>query len=95
LNPDGSVGYFAFERLEFGQSLHLSAVYAAVQAVSGVRDARVTMLRRLDLDAADPSKVRDDIVVRPTEIVVVQNDPNDPSKGRVIVTRGLGGFVDT
>ena len=95
LNPDGSVGYFAFERLEFGQSLHLSAVYAAVQAVSGVRDARVTTLRRLDLDAADPSKVRDDIVVRPTEIVVVQNDPNDPSKGRVIVTRGLGGFVDT
>jgi predicted phage baseplate assembly protein len=95
LNPDGSVGYFAFERLGFGQSIHLSTVYAVVQAVSGVRDARVTTLRRMDLDAADPSKVRDDIFVRPTEIVVVQNDPNDPSKGRVIVTRGLGGFVDT
>jgi predicted phage baseplate assembly protein len=95
LNPDGSAGYFAFERLEFGQSIHLSTVYAVVQAVSGVRDAKITTLRRMDLDAADPSKVRDDIFVRPTEIVIMQNDPADPSNGRLSVTRGTGGFVDT
>jgi len=95
LTPDGSAGYFAFERLGFGQSIHLSTVYAVVQAVPGVRDAKITTLRRMDLDAADPAKVRDDIVVRPTEIVIIQNDPADPSKGRLSVTRGTGGFVDT
>jgi predicted phage baseplate assembly protein len=95
LNPDGSAGYFAFERVGFGQNIHLSAVYAAVQAVPGIHDARITTLRRMDLDAADPSIVRDDIFIRPTEIAVIQNDPADPSKGRLTVTRGTGGFVDT
>jgi hypothetical protein len=95
LNPDGSAGYFAFERVGFGQNIHLSAVYAAVQAVPGIYDARITTLRRMDLDAADPSIVRDDIFIRPTEIAVIQNDPADPSKGRLTVTRGTGGFVDT
>jgi predicted phage baseplate assembly protein len=95
LNPDGSAGYFAFERLEFGQNIHLSAVYAAVHAVQGIRDAKITTFRRMDLDAADPSTVRDDIFIRPTEIATIQNDPADPSKGRLTVTRGIGGFVDT
>jgi predicted phage baseplate assembly protein len=95
LNPDGSAGYFAFERLGFGQNIHLSAVYAAVQVVSGIRDARITKLRRMDLDATDPTIVRDDIFIRPTEIAVIQNDPADPSKGSLTVTRGTGGFVDT
>jgi predicted phage baseplate assembly protein len=95
LNPDGSTGYFAFERLGFGQTIHLSAVYAAIQALPGIRDARITTLRRMDLDATDPSIVRDDIFIRPTEIAVIQNDPGDASKGTLTVTRGRGGFVDT
>lgn len=48
LNPDNTAGYFAFERLEFGQSIYLSTVYAELQRVSGVRDATITTLRRLD-----------------------------------------------
>jgi predicted phage baseplate assembly protein len=95
LNPDGTAGYFAFERLRFGESIHLSAVYAAVHAVPGVRDAIVTRLRRMDLDAGDPTKVRDDILVQPTEIAVIQDDPTDPARGRLAVVLGGGGFVDT
>ena len=95
LNADGTPGYFAFERLQFGESIHLSAVYAAVHAVAGVRDATITRLRRMDLDAGDPTKVRDDIFVQPTEIAVIQDDPTDPARGRVAVVLGSGGFVDT
>lgn len=97
LNPgaaaDNSAGFFAFERLGFGESIHLSAVYAALQAVAGVKDARITTLRRLDTDT-DPTKVRDSIFIRPTELAIVRNDPNQPSKGTVSVT-GTGGFTDT
>jgi predicted phage baseplate assembly protein len=95
LNADGTPGYFAFERLQFGESIHLSAVYAAVHAVAGVREATITRLRRMDLDAGDPTKVRDDIFVQPTEIAVIQHDPTDPARGRVAVVLGGGGFVDT
>ncbi len=94
LNPDGSAGYFAFQILGFGESIHLSAVYATVQDVPGVRDARITTLRRMDQDAADLSIVREDIFIRPTEIAAIGNDPGDPSKGALVVSPGTGGFDD-
>ena len=95
VNPDGTPGYFAFERLEFGESIHLSAVYAAVHAVPGVRAAAVTRLRRMDQDAADPGVVRDDILVRPAEIGLIGDDPADPARGALVIALGSGGFVDT
>jgi predicted phage baseplate assembly protein len=94
LNPDGSAGYFAFQSLGFGESIHLSAVYATVQDVPGVSDARITTLRRMDQDAADPAMVRDDIFIRPTEMASIGNDPGDPSKGGLVVSAGMGGFDD-
>jgi hypothetical protein len=95
LNPDGTPGFFAFDRLQFGESIHLSAVYAAVHAIAGVRAATVPRLRRMDLDAADPARVRDSILLQPTEIAMVQDDPTDPARGTVAVELGSGGFVDT
>jgi predicted phage baseplate assembly protein len=95
LNPDGTFGFFAFENLQFGQNIHLSAVYAAVQAVPGVTDALVTTFRRMDLDASDPSVVRDDIFIRPTEIAVIGNDPTKPQNGLLVIQPGKGGFADT
>jgi hypothetical protein len=94
LNPDGQPGYFAFERLQFGQSIHLSNLYAAVQAVPGVRGAVVTVLRRLD-SAAGSAAVPDAIFIRPTELAFVGNDPAEPAKGTLTVTWREGGFVDT
>ena len=41
-NPDSSLGFFAFDRLGFGQSISLSAVYATAQAVPGVTSVNVT-----------------------------------------------------
>ena len=94
VNPDGTPGYFAFERLQFGESIHLSAVYAAVQNIAGVQSAVIGTLRRMDLDAADPSVVRDDIFIRPREIAVIGNDPAQPLQGQLVIT-AQGGFQDT
>jgi predicted phage baseplate assembly protein len=96
-NPDGSVGFFAMERLEFGQSVSLSAVYAALQAVPGVREATVTTLRRVGGASPDPpGTVRDHVFVRPTEIVTIANDPTDQANqfGKVTITLGSGGVPD-
>ncbi len=93
VNPDNTFGFFAFERLGFGESIHLSAVYAQLQSVPGVKDALITTLRRLDTDT-DPLKVRDSIFIRPTELAVILNDPAQPAKGTFSIT-GSGGFIDT
>ncbi len=93
-NPGGPPGYLAFERLQFGQSIHLSDLYRALQAVAGVRDAVVKRLRRPDQDA-DPATVRDDIFIRPAELAVLKNDPNDAAKGLLTVNWHEGGFIDT
>jgi hypothetical protein len=98
LNADGSAGYFAFERLNFGQSIHLSAVYAALQAVPGVSDALITTFRRLSAPAdTNLDTVRDDIFIRPTELAMIKNDPADTSSqyGKLVINLGKGGFADT
>jgi predicted phage baseplate assembly protein len=94
VNADGSRGYFAFESLRFGESLHLSSLYAAMQRIPGVTSARVIRFRRLPDDAADPLAVREHIFVRPTELAMVQNDPSDPARGLLSITAGARGFAD-
>jgi predicted phage baseplate assembly protein len=89
-NPDGSFGLFAFERLDFGVSLHLSDVYAAVQAVPGVRAARIPMFHHETRDATEAGRTIDDVethvLVRGSEIVRCDGDPADPSRGTLAVT---------
>jgi uncharacterized phage protein gp47/JayE len=92
-NPDGSLGFFAFERLAFGQSIFLSVIYAVIQAVPGVRDAAITTLRRSGPPPSDdPSVAPHDIVIGLTEIAVI--DTTDPAKGSLGIS-GQGGFSDT
>jgi uncharacterized phage protein gp47/JayE len=74
--------FFAFENLDFGQSIHLSSLYAALLAVPGVVDANITTLRRAD--DASGLNVADTIFIRPTEI----------ASGSFLVTLGQGGFAD-
>lgn len=86
--------FFAFERLGFGQGIHLSAVYAALQAAPGVRAATVITLRRPAADP-DPATVHSSILLRPTELAVIANDPTDPARGTLTVTWREGGFLDS
>src|SRR5262249_19653183 len=94
INPDGTSGYFAFESLDFGESLHVSAIYAFIQNIPGVSAANVTRFRRMDLDVDNLTMVRDDIFIGPTEIAVIGNDANQPDHGFLTIVQGTGGFVD-
>jgi predicted phage baseplate assembly protein len=96
VGPDGLAGFLAFDRLDFGSSLHQSAILAAIQNVAGVRSARLDMLRRVGPTLPDPSgTVRETIFVRPNEIPVIRDDAEDPTQGRLVLTLGEGGFADT
>jgi hypothetical protein len=92
--PGATPGFFAFERLAFGQSIHLSSLFAVIQAVPGVSGALVQTLRRPDQDT-DPATVRDHVFIRPTELATIANDPSNPTHGTITVTWRDGGFLDT
>jgi hypothetical protein len=77
---------FSFERLNFGQSVALSEVYAMVEEAPGVDFAVVRKFSRRD-DAIAP--VQEIIHANQNEILQCENDPLDPIKGTIkIVARG-------
>ena len=92
-NPNGPPGYFSFDRLHFGQNIALSDLYRSIQAVKGVRYAVIEKLQRRHSGSTIVESA--DILVGPTELVVIQNDPADPTKESLTVTHLEGGFVDT
>lgn len=91
-NPDGTAGYFAFDRLQFGQTIFLSELYAVVQSIAGVKDATITSLRRVGPGTAEAPGPPHDIAVGATEIGVI--GPPGAGQGQLTVN-GLGGFGGT
>jgi predicted phage baseplate assembly protein len=89
VNPDGTKGFFAFERMQFGESVYLSAVYAVIQAVPGVDSALIATLQPVD---AGSGVTPQDISAGPTEIVVV--DPSAEPASVLSIT-GQGGYPDS
>ena len=89
VNPDGSAGYFSLQNLQFGESIYVSAVYAVVQAITGVNDLQLNILCRAD----DPTTSVEDVFIRPTELAVIGTD----NTGQLLlsVQLGQGGFIDT
>jgi predicted phage baseplate assembly protein len=91
VNPDGSLGFFAFDRLQFGEPVFLSSLYAAVQAVAGVDNVVVTTLARVAPSPADAaSAAPHDILIGPTEVAVVDGKASPAS---VLTVIGKGGFA--
>jgi hypothetical protein len=90
INPDGSLGFFAFERLGFGEPVYLSAVYAAVQAVSGVDNAVVTTLSRMSPPADPANAAPHDIFPGPAEVAVIDSTAVAAS---TLAVSGNGGFA--
>jgi hypothetical protein len=77
--PDGSQGFFHPDRFTFGQPLHLSQLYAAIEEVAGVDVAEVTRFRRfgdttdaLDLGSIEAGRL---------QILRLANDPSLPEHG--------------
>ena len=86
---DGALGLFHPDRFTFGQPVYLSAVVAATQAVPGVDSVRATVFQCQRDDATNAI----DAGVLPMgrlEIARLDNDPNFPEHGVLVVTMGGG-----
>jgi hypothetical protein len=92
--PNGQLGFFHPDNLTFGQGIYLSKLVAAAQAVTGVQSVMVTKLQRLysvpegiiDKTALDSGV----LVMNPSEVAQLDNDPSFPEHGRLKLTLGGG-----
>ncbi|HTD37759.1 MAG TPA: putative baseplate assembly protein [Candidatus Limnocylindrales bacterium] len=93
----GSTGFFAFEKRTFGETLSLGELYALVQGIPGVANARITRFACIPPDGKDPypDAVRQELHAAARELFVVIDDLAHPEQGTVVVTYGGGGFADT
>lgn len=80
----GNRGQFAPDNLTFGQSIHVSRIVAAAQAVDGVLSVDVTGLSRF---GEGPNPDFDDGLLRigPTQIAHLDDDPAQPENGQLVI----------
>ena len=83
--PDGSPGLFNPARLNLGQPLYLSPLYAAAQAVDGVRSVEITAFERQDRPGVS-GLARGVLVPERLEFFLLDNDPEYPERGRFDLT---------
>ncbi len=87
--PDGSRGFFYPGNWVFGQSLYLSQIYAAVEAVQGVDSLEITVFRQFG--QPDNGELAKGVIsAGPWQIVQLDNDPNFMEHGVLKITM-LGG----
>jgi predicted phage baseplate assembly protein len=87
--PGGRTAFFHPDNFTFGQPVFLSRVYAAAQAVPGVERVEVTAFGRQGTPGSDAS-ASGRLEVGRLEIARLDNDPNHPERGVLVVT-ALGG----
>ena len=80
--PDGSTGFFQFERFTFGTPLERSALEAAIQGAPGVAGVLSVRFRRRGFTAGFVS-MPDTVTVGSNEIVLVENNPSRPERGSI------------
>jgi hypothetical protein len=93
LLPNGQPGFFHPDNLTFGQGIFVSKLVAAVQAVPGVQDVSVTELERFETSEppADIDMPGEELPLGSVlelgalEIARLDNDPNFPENGRLVV----------
>jgi hypothetical protein len=89
--PDGSLGFFHPDNLTFGQGIYVSRLLAAVQALPGVQNVKVTELERFEIsepsvDIADEELPANSVLtLGPLEIARLDNDPDFPENGSLAV----------
>lgn len=87
--PDGTRGLFHPDRFTFGQTVFLSPLYAAAQAVAGVASVQITRFQRAD--APDPVPLAAGrLPLGRLEIARLDNDPNFAERGVFRLTMGGG-----
>jgi predicted phage baseplate assembly protein len=87
--PDGTRGFFYPGNWVFGQSLYVSQIYAAVQAVAGVDSLEVIVFRRFG--QPDNGELANGVMpASPWQIIQLDNDPNFVEHGVLKVTMAGG-----
>jgi Baseplate J-like protein len=85
---DGSKGLFQPDFFTFGQTVYLSPLYAAAQAVAGVASVEITVFQRQDLPETS-GLTNGYLTMDRLEIPRLENDPNFAERG--LFTLKLGG----
>jgi hypothetical protein len=85
---DGRKGLFQPDFFTFGQTVYLSPLYAAAQAVAGVASVEITVFQRQGLPATS-GLTTGFLIMNRLEIARLENDPNFAERG--IFTLKLGG----
>jgi hypothetical protein len=87
--PDGQRGVFHPDNFTFGQTVYLSPLYAAVQAVAGVASVQIAMFQRQGQNDSKP--LADGFLpMGRLEIARCDNDPNFAERGVFRLTVGGG-----
>lgn len=89
VRSDGTLGFFHPDRFTFGQSVHLSAIIANVQAVPGVQSVIAQKFQQL---RDDITSAIDDGVLEfgRLEIARLDGNPNFPERGVLVLNMGGG-----
>jgi hypothetical protein len=87
--PDGRRGVFHPDNFTFGQTVWLSPLIAAAQALDGVASVQITVFQRQGQD--DPKPLQDGFLpMGRLEIARCDNDPNFAERGVFVLTVGGG-----
>lgn len=86
--PDGRRGMFHPDNFTFGQTVYLSRLYAAAQAVPGVASVHITKFQRQGTPDTKPLE-EGMLILGRLEIARLDNDPNFPEHG--VLRLSLGG----
>jgi len=88
--PDGSRALFHPDNFTFGQSVYLSSLYEAAQAVQGVASVVINDFKRLHVPADSKALDNGVLKINRLEIARLDNDPNFPERGVFKLSVGGG-----
>ena len=87
--PGGQNGLFHPDNFSFGETVYLSPIYAAVQAIPGVDSVSITTFEPLGSDDPVPL-IKGKIEINRLQIARLDNDPNFAEHGRVRINMAGG-----
>ena len=87
--PDGRKGVFHPDFFTFGQTVHLSPLYAAAQSVAGVASVQITLFRRQGRPESS-GLAAGFLTMNRLEIARLDNDPNFAERGLFQLSLGGG-----
>jgi hypothetical protein len=85
VTAEGRQGLFHPDNFTFGQTVFLSRIYTAAQAVAGVESVRITRFQRQD-NPASSGLESGRLLLGRLEIARLDNDPNFPKRGILRIT---------